>query len=209
MNRRDHWKQVYTTRATDQVGWYAPHLQTSIDWIGELALPADSPIIDIGCGASTLVDDLLEAGYRSITAIDIAEPALCLVRERLGAKSELVNWLAADVTAVQLPDKAYELWHDRAVFHFLTAAEDRKAYRANLLAALRPDGHLIIGTFAPEAPARCSGLPVQRYSEQQLVDELGPDFALVRHAREMHMTPGGVEQMYLYCQFRRLAEADA
>ena len=208
MKRQDHWQHVYTTRATDEVGWYAPRLQTSIDWITKLGLSADSPIIDVGCGASTLVDDLLNAGYQSITALDISEQALSLAREQLSSESDLVTWLTADITTVELPAQEYELWHDRAVFHFLTEPEDRNSYRKNLLAALKPNGHVIIGTFAPEAPPKCSGLPVQRYSQQQLVDELGPEFALVNHLKEIHVTPGGIEQMYQYCQFRRLPEVN-
>ena len=204
MNRRDHWQQVYKSKAIDQLGWYAPHLQTSIDWIEKLGLPADSSIIDIGGGVSTLVDDLLDAGYRSVTVLDISETALSIVRERLGTKSNLITLLSADITTAVLPDREYALWHDRAVFHFLTESSDRIAYRQNLLRALELNGHVIIGTFAPEAPPRCSGLPVRRYSKEQLVDELGVEFILVNHAKELHVTPSGVEQMYQFCQFRKV-----
>lgn len=205
MSRQDHWEQVYKSKTLDKLGWYAPHLQTSVDWIENLGLSADSPIIDVGGGASTLVDDLLDAGYRSVTVLDISEKALSAVRERLGAKSDLVTWLSADITTARLPDQKYELWHDRAVFHFLTDPKDRNAYRQNLLTALKVDGHVIIGTFAPEAPPKCSGLPVRRHSKQQLVDELGSEFVLVNHVKELHITPGGVEQMYQFCRFRRIA----
>jgi SAM-dependent methyltransferase len=180
-------------------------LRTSINWIEQLGLSADSTIIDVGGGASTLVDDLLDAGYRSITVLDISKEALSTVQKRLGEKSNLVSWLSADITTAGLPCREYELWHDRAVFHFLIESKDRNAYRQNLLKALQLNGHVIIGTFAPEAPPKCSGLPVRRYGEQQLADELGSEFALVNHVKDLHITPGGVEQVYQYCQFRRIA----
>lgn len=197
---------MYATKATDRVGWYKPHLQTSIAWIEKLGLPLAAPVIDVGGGASTLVDDLLDAGYQSLTILDLSDQALSAVRERLGKRSDQVTWLTADITAVELPAHEYELWHDRAVFHFLTDPDDRRCYRNNVLTSLKPNGHVIIGTFAPEAPPKCSGLPVQRYSLQQLIDEFGPDFELVDQLKEMHITPGGIEQMYLFCHFRKIAE---
>ena len=202
MSRREHWEQVYSGKPPDRLGWYKPRLQTSLDWITELSLDANAPIIDVGGGASTLVDDLLERGYSAITVLDLAAPALELIRARLGEKGSTVTWLCGDVTEIGLSENAFELWHDRAVFHFLTDAGDRERYRANLCRALRPGGHLIIGTFAPEAPPRCSGLPVQRYDLDLLRETLGGEFELRRHQKEMHVTPGGVEQMYLYCEFR-------
>ena len=205
MNQKDHWKQVYSTKLTEKVGWYKRHLQTSLDWIKELSLAADAPIIDVGGGASTLVDDLSGAGYRSITVLDISEEALCSVKERLGKKANIVTWLNGDITSVVLPSHHYDLWHDRAVFHFLTELDQQQKYRETLLKAIKPRGHLIIGTFTPEAPPKCSGLPVQRYNLEQLEDTLGAEFELVRHHKEKHVTPGGLEQMYLYCCFRRTA----
>ena len=205
MNQKDHWQQVYSTKLPEKLGWYKPHLQTSLSWIKELSLAAEAPIIDVGGGASTLVDDLLGAGCRSITVLDISETALCSVRERLGKKANMVTWLNGDITSVVLPSHHYELWHDRAVFHFLTELDQQRKYRENLLKALKPHGHLIIGTFALEAPPKCSGLPVQRYNLEQLKDTLGAEFELVCHRKEEHVTPGGVEQMYLYCHFLKSA----
>jgi len=205
MSQKDHWEQVYSTKPTEKLGWYKPHLQTSLSWIRGLSLAVDATIIDVGGGASTLINDLLDAGYRSITVLDISEKALSLVKTRLGKKAELVTWLDGDITSVDLPTHYYELWHDRAVFHFLTVLEQQRKYRDNLLKALKPGGHLIIGTFAPEAPPKCSGLLVQRYSPEQLENTLGGEFELKRHHKELHITPGGVEQMYLYCYFRRTA----
>ena len=204
MSQKDHWEQVYSTRPTEKLGWYKLHLQTSLTWIKGLSLPLDAPIIDVGGGASTLIDDLLDAGHRSITVLDISEKALSSAKARLGEKAGLVTWLDGDITSVDLPIHFYDLWHDRATFHFLTTIEQQRKYRDNVLKALRPGGHLVIGTFAPEAPPQCSGLPVQRYSAEQLADTLGGEFELKRQHKELHITPGGVEQMYLYCLFRRI-----
>ncbi|MDA9983378.1 class I SAM-dependent methyltransferase [Gammaproteobacteria bacterium] len=203
MSKKDHWEQVYSTRLTERLGWYKPHLQTTLSWIEGLGLDADAPIIDVGGGASTLAEDLLHAGYRSITVLDISEKALSSVKARLGKEVERVTWLECDITSVELPTDFYELWHDRAVFHFLTTPEQRRKYRANLVRALKPGGNLIVSTFAPEAPRKCSGLPVQRYNLKQLENTLGAEFELRQHHNELHITPGGVEQMYLYCHFRK------
>jgi len=205
MTQREHWEKVYLTNQPDKLGWYKPHLETSLKWIKELDLSEDSNIIDVGGGASMLVDDLLNEVYRSITVVDLSKKALALAKERLGERAKLVTWLEEDITSVPLAARHYDLWHDRAVFHFLTAPEQRQQYRINLLKALRPGGHLIIAAFAPEAPPKCSGLPVERYSADKLESTLGAKFELKRHKKELHITPGGVEQMYLYCHFRKLA----
>lgn len=206
MSQKDHWEQVYSTKLTEKLGWYAPHLQTSLCWIKGLSLAVDASIIDVGGGASTLVDDLLSSGYQSITVLDISKKALSSVKARLGKKAERVTWLDIDITKVDLPGHRYDLWHDRAVFHFLTELEQQRKYRKNLLKALKPGGHLIIGTFALEAPPKCSGLPVQRYSPEQLQNILGEDFELRHHHKELHLTPGKIEQMYLYCHFHKTAK---
>jgi SAM-dependent methyltransferase len=202
LNRKNHWEQVYSTKPAEKLGWFKPHLQTSLAWIKALGLGVGAPILDVGGGASTLVDDLLAEGYRAITVLDISENALSSAQSRLGERSGLVTWLHGDITSVDLPMRQYELWHDRAVFHFLTEPEEQRQYRQQLLRALRPGGNLIIATFAPEAPPRCSGLPIQRYSLERLESTLGEEFELQRDHKELHVTPGGVEQMYLYCQFR-------
>ncbi|RLA09959.1 MAG: SAM-dependent methyltransferase, partial [Gammaproteobacteria bacterium] len=149
MNQKDHWQQVYSSNRAQNLGWYKPHLATSLSWISALNLILEDPLIDIGGGASTLVDDLLETGYRSITVLDISENAIAAARLRLAKKADQVHWLEGDITSVDLPTRGYELWHDRAVFHFLTEPEQQRMYRDNLLKALKPGGHLIIGTFAP------------------------------------------------------------
>lgn len=205
MSEKEHWETVYTARPAERLGWYEPHLWISLGWIKELNLSPDAPIIDVGGGVSTLVDDLLEAGHRALTVLDISAQALSRLKARLGEKADLVTWMEGDIASTDLPHHYFELWHDRAVLHFLTTLGYRVKYRINLLNALKPGGHLIIGTFAPEAPPRCSGLPVQRYTPEQLQDLLGAEFALVDHQKELHITPGGVEQMYLYCHFHRRA----
>lgn len=205
MNQKEHWEQVYLSKPIERLGWYMPHLQTSLSWIKGLNLTVDSPMIDVGGGASTLVDDLLDAEYRKITVLDISEKALSSIKARLGKKAELVTWIVGDITSINLQTHRLELWHDRAVFHFLTLVEQQQNYRNNLVKALKPGGHLIIGTFALEAPPKCSGLPVQRYNLEQLEYMLKGDFELKRHHKELHITPAGVEQMYLYCHFRRTA----
>ncbi len=203
VNQKGHWEHTYAVKPADALGWYEPHLRTSLSWIRALTLPADSPIIDVGGGASTLVDDLLAEGHRAITVLDLSGSALSLARTRLGGAAESVTWIEGDVTVVDLPHHAYEVWHDRALFHFLVEPEQTSRYVEQVLTALRHGGHLIIGAFAPEAPPSCSGLPVQRYSTERMKSTLGDEFALVRDVKELHVTPSGVEQWYLYCHLRR------
>ncbi|MDZ7809552.1 MAG: class I SAM-dependent methyltransferase [Arhodomonas sp.] len=159
-------------------------------------------MIDVGGGASRLVDCLLEAGYEAVTVLDIAAGALEAARQRLGTAADAVQWLEADVTTATLPEKAWALWHDRAVFHFLTDAADRAAYLENLARGLRPGGQVIVATFAEDGPDRCSGLPVVRYSPESLERTLGAAFRLEHHELEDHYTPGGALQRFLYCRFR-------
>jgi len=205
VSQRDHWESVYTSKTTDRLGWYKPHLQTSLNWIESLALPPDAPIIDIGGGTSTLVDDLLDGGHQSMTVLDLSAQALSLVRQRLASRAKQVTWLVGDITRIELPQRQFELWHDRAVLHFLTSTEQQQLYRGNLTGALKPGGRVVIGVFSPLAPPRCSGLPVHRYDVAGMKALLGDGFELERDHQELHITPGGVEQMYLYCQFRRLS----
>ena len=203
MNDVNHWDEIYSTRSASQVGWYAPHLVISMQWITELELPAKEPIIDVGGGASTLVDDLLGSGHENLTVLDLSAKAISLTRGRLGPSSAAVSWLQGDVTRIKLPSQYFRLWHDRAVFHFLTEPEQQQSYRDALLKALTAGGYFIIGTFAPNAPPRCSGLPVQRYTSELLAKTFGKEFGLMRHHKTIHHTPSGVEQEYVYCLFQR------
>jgi SAM-dependent methyltransferase len=204
MERQDHWENAYSSKPIDHLGWYAPRLQLSLAWIEALALPLKAPLLDVGGGASTLVDDLLDLGYRNITVLDIAGTALRSAQSRLAERAGLVTWLHSEITAAGLPPDHFDLWHDRAVFHFLTERAQQQAYRERLLQALKPGRYVIIGVFAPEAPPRCSGLPVQRYTLEELQTTLGPQLKLMRHQKQLHVTPGGVEQMYQYAQFQRI-----
>ncbi len=203
MSEQEHWERVFLSNPPEKVGWYRPNLETSLNWIKEILADREALIIDVGGGASTLVDDLLAEGYRSITVADLSKTALELTRKRLGEKADAVTWIAGDITALDLSSSAYDLWHDRAAFHFLTAEDEQQKYLNNLKKALKPSGYLIIATFSPEAPPRCSGLEVERYTPDRLKSFLGPDFMLKRDRKELHVTPGGVEQMYLYCCFQR------
>ncbi|MCP4764782.1 MAG: class I SAM-dependent methyltransferase [Gammaproteobacteria bacterium] len=205
MSEAEHWEQIYASRSSRQVGWYAPHLETSIKWIAELDLAPGDTIIDVGAGASTLVDDLLVAGHKKLTVLELTESAIAVSRERLGRASVSVSWLQGDVTQSELPSRHFKLWHDRAVFHFLVDPQQQQKYKDALLGALTVDGHFIIGAFDLEAPPQCSGLSVQRYSAEMLCDRFAKEFQLKRQHHEIHRTPSGVEQAYVYCLFHRIA----
>lgn len=185
------------------MSWYTPHLEKSLQMIRELGLPKDAEIIDVGGGASTLPDDLLMEGYKNITVLDISSEAFKVSRNRLGNKANLIHWLEADVTQVSLKPNYYDLWHDRAVFHFLTKPENRKKYVDNLTKALKVDGYALIATFGPNGPLKCSGLEVVRYSNQSLKAELGESFHLKSHFLELHKTPFDTAQEFLYGLFRK------
>lgn len=196
-----HWEQVYRSRSTAEVSWYRAHLERSLESIRRVAPGPDAAILDVGAGASTLVDDLLSAGYTRLTVLDIAAAALESSRTRLDARATEVNWLVGNVLDVTLPAHHFDVWHDRAVFHFLTEAGDRRRYIAQMAAALRPGGHAVIATFGPEGPLRCSGLPVVRYDAQSLSKELGKAFRLVDWTIEHHETPAGATQQFLHALF--------
>lgn len=206
MDRRAHWERIYTTQPVEAVGWYRPHLDTSLAWIQALKLPRTARILDVGGGASTLVDDLLALGFEAITVLDLSATALAHAQMRLGARAADVHWLEADITDAHLPEAAYDLWHDRAVFHFLTKLEDRVRYVQRLRQALRPGDFLMLATFSPEAPPTCSGLPVVRYDLKMLHHTIGPDFWLLYVGQEHHVTPSGVAQPYLYACFQHHKE---
>lgn len=201
MNAQEHWENIYRTKAVDAVSWYTPHLTTSLALIHRIS-NKQSSIIDVGAGASTLVDDLLSAGYQNLTVLDISEPALACTKKRLGSASSQVKWISGDITTAALSPKAYDIWHDRAVFHFLTNSEQRVAYVRNLLNAVKSGGHIVISTFATNGPMKCSGLDVVRYDAESLAKELGPHFHLLEILQEAHPTPFGTTQNFLYCLFQ-------
>ncbi|PIQ86118.1 MAG: SAM-dependent methyltransferase [Candidatus Omnitrophica bacterium CG11_big_fil_rev_8_21_14_0_20_45_26] len=204
MNQKNHWEKVYQNKRPDEVSWYQSRPDLSLALIANLSLPQDAKIIDIGGGASTLVDHLLDEGFLGVSVLDISGRALTVAKERLGKRAAEVTWLAGDITSMKLPDRAYDLWHDRAVFHFLTRAEDRKKYIQNLNRSLKPDGTVIIATFSLKGPERCSGLNVVRYSPEALQAELGESFQLIKHLEEIHQTPFGTRQAFVYCVFKRI-----
>jgi SAM-dependent methyltransferase len=205
MPRKEHWEQVYSTRATDAVSWFQPRATVSLELIRATGVPTTAALIDVGGGASTLVDDLLALGYADLTVLDLAGAALDAAQRRLGPRADRVTWLEADITTAKLPAQAYDIWHDRAVFHFLTEPTDRRAYVDAVLHALRPGGHLLVATFAEDGPERCSGLPVVRYGADALLAEFGPSFRLVRQLRESHHTPFDTVQPFNYCWLRKTA----
>lgn len=198
---KDHWQTLYGKRHFSEVSWYQSLPEPSLELIRETGVPKTAPILDVGGGASTLVDHLLAEGFSDLTVLDLAPLALAAARARLGAAAERVKWIAADITEFR-PSRRYALWHDRAVLHFLRDPVQRQRYLDVLQAALAPAGHVIIATFGPEGPTRCSGLEVQRYSAEQLGALLGSGYHLVRGALEDHVTPGGRRQQFLYGWWR-------
>jgi len=202
MERQTHWDNIYAQRQPAELAWYQAHPETSLRLIAASGVGKDAALIDIGGGASLLVDKLVEAGYAEVTVLDISAAAIAAAQMRLGARAEAVRWLTQDVIAFAPPEK-YALWHDRAVFHFLTEAADRQVYLAAAASALDGGGQMIIATFAPDGPEKCSGLPVVRYDAQSLAKEAGEPFELLESCGETHVTPGGVKQSFSYCRFRR------
>jgi 2-polyprenyl-3-methyl-5-hydroxy-6-metoxy-1,4-benzoquinol methylase len=197
----EHWNTIYATKAPDAVSWFLPHLGTSLQLIKRVA-PYDPAIIDVGGGESTLADDLLAEGYRDITVLDLATEAIAVSKKRLGCVSSYINWRVDDITKADLPRNHYDIWHDRAVFHFLTEEEDRRAYVERVSYAVKPGGHVIVATFGPDGPTKCSGLDIVRYDADSLHDEFGKSFRLLKHRTEVHRTPWGSDQQFLYCLCR-------
>lgn len=203
MKPEDHWNHVYETKTSDSVSWFQEHAEQSLRLIRATGMSATASIIDVGGGASTLVDDLLLDGYHSLSVLDLSAKALAAAQQRLGPRASEVRWIEADITRATLPAHAYDIWHDRAVFHFLTTPEQRRAYVDTVLRAVKPGGHVIVATFAEDGPLQCSGLPVMRYSANGLHTEFGAPFTLLQHEREEHLTPSGSVQRFVYCYCRK------
>ena len=198
---QDHWNRVYTTRAVDAVSWYQARPKISLELIAAADLPVDAPIIDIGGGASVLVDCLLAQGRSALSVLDVSAAALANSRARLGANAAKVQWIEADVREFEPPQR-YALWHDRAVFHFLTDPADRERYMAAMRRSLKPRAHVVVATFALDGPARCSGLDVARYDAATLHAQFGDDFEPLDSRRETHITPAGAEQRFTWIHLR-------
>ena len=203
LSRRAHWENVYTTKSENEVSWFQENPAPSLELI-DLAEPTPvTAIVDIGGGASRLVDSLVARGLHHVTVLDLSEAALAAAKTRLGDNAN-VRWVAADVTSWN-PTQTYDIWHDRAAFHFLTDGGDRAAYVTRLKQAVKPGGHVVIGTFAIDGPERCSGLPVNRYDAARLAAELGKGFRLIDARRHEHTTPWGAIQRFQFCIFQRSA----
>ena len=198
MNVEKHWESVFSSKGPTAVSWYRPHLETSLQII-ERRADRSASIIDVGAGNSTLVDDLLARGYSNVSVLDVAKTAIELTRGRLGAKAAPVCWIVGDVTEIELPPESYDVWHDRAVFHFLTNPVQRERYVRAVLKSVKPGGHVIVSTFGPEGPEKCSGLDVRRYDAEALHAEFGKRFRIEESSQELHRTPWGAAQQFVYC----------
>jgi SAM-dependent methyltransferase len=201
--RQAHWEKVYASKAEDEVSWFQESPAPSLELITETSATPASAIVDIGGGASRLVDALVEKGFQALTVLDISEAALATAKARLGDSARPVQWIAADVTLWRPAAAAYDIWHDRATFHFLVDDRDRGAYIANMAEGVKPGGYAIIGTFALDGPERCSGLPVARYDAHRLGAAIGSGFHLVRTVRHEHVTPWGARQQFQFGLFHR------
>jgi 2-polyprenyl-3-methyl-5-hydroxy-6-metoxy-1,4-benzoquinol methylase len=201
-DRRAHWDNVYRTKREDEVSWFQASPTLSLDLIHAAGVERHASIIDVGGGASRLVDALCDEGFAALTVLDVSEQATETAKARLGARAAGVTWIVADVTKWE-PEGAYDVWHDRAAFHFLTAPEDRAAYAERVLQAVHPGGHIIIATFAHDGPERCSGLPVVRHDAESIGTILGPSFELIETCRDDHQTPMGGGQKFQFSRFQR------
>jgi len=199
MDNHTHWQSIYNEKDVTQVSWFQEHADTSLRIIQQYENNKNATIIDIGAGASPLVDDLLEAGYAKIEVLDISSQALAIAQKRLGDKQQKVTWRSVDILKAKLPAQSYDVWHDRAVFHFLTNEADRTRYVEQVCHALKPNGKIIISTFGPDGPLKCSGLPIVRYDHDSLHSEFGSGFKLIEHGQEDHLTPDGSVQKFIYC----------
>lgn len=202
MDARSHWENVYASKAPDAVSWYRPHLEASLELIEKVAKAHSTSIIDVGGGESTLVDDLLAHEYSNLSVLDVSPTAIDVTKRRLGYAAERVHWIIGDITNAELAPSAYDLWHDRAVFHFLRSVNERAAYVRQVAKVVRPCGHVLVSTFGPEGPTKCSGLEVVRYDAESLHAEFGVRFRLLESLKELHKTPFGTTQQFLYCLCR-------
>jgi ubiquinone/menaquinone biosynthesis C-methylase UbiE len=205
MNAKSHWEKVYSSKPSASLSWYQAHADLSLRLIRDAGVSHAASIIDVGGGTSPLVDDLLLAGYTNLTVLDLSATALTEAERRLGPVAKQVRWIEGDVTKVSFQVDEFDLWHDRAVFHFLTHPADRAGYVEAVLRSVKPGGHVIVATFAEDGPATCSGLPVMRYGAAALHSEFGEPFSLLWHEKEAHHTPTGRIQQFVYCYCRKVA----
>lgn len=203
MQDKAHWEKIYSSKKPDEVSWFQAHAKTSLKIIENAQVAATANMIDVGGGASTLVDDMLDQGFKNITVLDLSGTALQAAQNRLGDMAKQVNWYEANLLEANLPARQYDVWHDRAVFHFLTNQTDRDQYIDQVMKAIKPRGLVIIATFAEDGPQKCSDLPVIRYNREQLQCQFGASFQLLSSEQESHHTPWGAVQQFTYCVFRK------
>ncbi|WP_018926365.1 class I SAM-dependent methyltransferase [Pseudomonas umsongensis] len=204
MQSKAHWEYIYSNKPADRVSWFQEHAAISLRLIQQTGVPFSASIIDVGGGASTLVDDLIENGFTQLSVLDLSASALATAKHRLGSNAGKVIWIEGDIIEISLPPQTYDVWHDRAVFHFLISADERQAYIEKILTSVKPGGYVIVATFAEDGPTQCSGLPVRRYSANELHSEFGEPFELLGHEKEDHHTPFGTIQKFVYCYCRKL-----
>ena len=202
MNDRKHWDAVYTKKGSGGVSWFRPHLDRSLAFLDAAKIDRAAGVIDVGGGASSFIDNLLDRGYLNVTVLDLSEAGLEAAQGRVGARASRVRWIRADVTEARLPAGAFEFWHDRAVFHFLLDPQARARYVRAVQQSLKPGGHIVVATFGPHGPEKCSGLDVLRFTPEALRAEFGRDFSKLASTTESHVTPWGTEQEFVYCYCR-------
>lgn len=203
MNHKQHWEQIYSSRDNGSLSWFQERADLSLRLIHNTGLGRDAAIIDVGGGTSRLVDDLVAEGYADLTVLDLSAMAINVARQRLGENADAVQWMEGDITCAEFPVHRFDIWHDRAVFHFLTEQASRDAYVKRVMRSVRPKGHVIVATFAEDGPEKCSGLPVMRYRPELLHAEFGDAFLLVDQQKETHHTPSGAVQQFVYCYCRK------
>lgn len=204
MQQKQHWEKVFETKADSEKSWFQPYPENSVQFIKDLNIPKDAAIIDVGGGDSYLADVLLQEGYKDITVLDISAKALQNARKRLGKKANRIKWVESDVLSFH-PEKKYDCWHDRAVFHFVTDKKNITAYKKQIAGSVKDKGKLIVGTFSEKGPEKCSGLPVHRYSQQQLTRALSQNFKKIKCIEEIHQTPFNTSQSFTFCSFQKKA----
>lgn len=201
-NRQKHWENIYTTKALDEVSWYQPNPETSLSFFSNLRIPKNSRIIDVGGGDSFLVDYLIDLGYTDITVLDISESAINRVKNRLGQKAENVKWVVSDIIKFK-PSQTYDVWHDRAAFHFLKHPTEIKLYSDLARSTISSKGHLLISTFSDKGPLKCSGIEIQQYSEKSLIDNFSQNFQKIVCFSADHLTPFDTTQNFIFCAFKK------
>lgn len=204
MDRKQHWEKIYSNRDSGSLSWFQEHADQSLRLIHNTRLGRDAAIVDVGGGTSRLVDDLMAEGYTDLTVLDLSAVAINVAKQRMGEHADVVQWMEGDVTCAEFPIHRFDIWHDRAVFHFLTDPAYRRAYVDRVMRSVRPGGHVIVATFADDGPEKCSGLPVMRYCPERLHAEFGDAFLLAGHEKETHYTPSGVVQQFVYCYCRMI-----